>query len=329
MTMFRTTLTRALGMAAAAAMLAGAQTATAETTIRAASCFPQGSFFSKRFEAIIEKVNAAGAGKVTIEYVGGAPAIGSPFTLVQKVAQGVYDLTSCTGAYYQNVLPEADAWKLLEQTPAAIRENGGWELMTEIHRTKNLVPVARIHYGTRFHLFLGEGRKIEKPDLSGLHLRVAPIYTNFFKALGATTQNSDLAQIFTLMENGTVMGYGWPVIGHQPGWETVTKYRVDPGFYDADIQVLANAQSWDALPDEVRAMIEEAAIATETEATTGDPAMAEKAGAKQLETGFELIAFEGADRETWVTTAREAGWAGVVEGSAEYGPALRKLFAAE
>ncbi len=300
-----------------------------EVTITAASCFPQGSFFSKRFESIIDKVNETGAGQVTIDYVGGAPAIGSPFSLVQKVAQGVYDLTSCTGAYYQNVLPEADAWKLLERTPAEIRENGGWELMTQIHREKNLLPIARTHFGTRFHLFLGEGHKIDKPDLSGLHLRVAPIYTNFFKTLGATTQNSDLAQIFSLMENGTVMGYGWPVIGHQPGWETVTKYRVDPGFYDADIQVLANATAWDALPEDVQSLITSTAIEVEEGATTGDPEMSVTAAAKQVEQGFEIISFSDADEQTWISQARSAGWDGVTEVSPEHGAALRKVFASE
>lgn len=299
-----------------------------EMEISAASCFPQGSFFSRRFESLIETVNEKGAGTIKINYVGGAPAIGSPFTLVQKASQGAYDLVSCTGAYYQNVVPEADAWKLLERTPAEIRENGGWELMTNIHRDKGLVPLSRVHYGTQFHLFLGEGHAIDKPDLSGLHLRVAPIYTNFFKALGATTQNSNLAQIYTLMENGTVAGYGWPVIGHQPGWDQVTKYRVDPGFYDVDIEFLANAASWDKLSDEAKGVIQNAAMAIENDAVANDAATAEGAAAKQADT-FEIITFEGEDRDNWVNTAREAGWAGLIEASPEHGPALREAFSRE
>ncbi len=51
--------------------------------------------------------------------------------------------SSCTGAYYQNVVPEADAWKLLEKSPDEARANGGWALMEEIHRGKNLVPISR------------------------------------------------------------------------------------------------------------------------------------------------------------------------------------------
>jgi len=263
---------------------------------------------------------------VKINYLGGAPAIGSPFTLVQKLSQGVYDISSCTGAYYQNVVPEADAWKMLEVSPTEIRKNGGWELITKIHRGKNLVPLARSHYGIPFHLFLGPKHKITKPDLTGLHLRVAPIYTNFFKALGATTQNSNLAQIFTLMENGTVNGFGWPVIGHRPGWDTVTKYRVDPGFYDVDIQILANASAWDKLTPKAQEVLTAAALEIEAMAIEKDAAMAAGAGKKQLESTFELIKFEGAEGEAWSKQARDAGWSGVEEVNPELAPQLRKLF---
>ncbi len=301
-------------------------TAVAEDKLTAASCWSEGSFFSKRLEALIETVNDKGAGKIKIDYVGGAPAIGSPFTVVQKTAQGVYDLVVCTGAYYANVVPEADAYKLMEKTPAETRANGGWDIMVDVHREKNLMPIARIHHGVQFHLFLADGHKIDKPDLSGKHLRVVPIYTNFFKALGATTQNSSGAQIFTLMENGTVNGYGWPVIGHQPGWETVTKYRVDPGFYDVDLQIIASARAWDGLSEESRKLIETEAMAIETSATDGDPKMAASVAEKQAAENFEIITFDGAEADAYVGKARDAGWGGLSEIDAELAEKLRPLF---
>lgn len=300
-----------------------------EIQLQAASCFPQGSFFSKRFESLIETVNEQGKGVVQINYVGGAPAIGSQLTVVQKVAQGVYDLNSCTGSYYLNVVPEADAWKLLENTPSDIRENGGWDYMNNLHNEKNLEVLSRHHYGTQFHLFLADGQEIDKPDLSGLHLRTAPIYTNFFKSLGATTQDTNVTQIFTLMENGTVKGYGWPLLGHQPGWETVTKYRVDPGFYDVDMTILANKQRWDTLSEEAQVLISEAAIKLEQDATANDAGLNEEVAAKQIENGFEAIEFTGDDRTTWLSTARKAGWDGVNAVSPEHGPKLRSYFASE
>ncbi len=310
-----------------AAMTTGSA-AIAQTELLAASCFPQGSFFSRSFENVINKVNEQGGTEVRINYLGGAPAIGSPFTMVQKQAQGVYDLVNCTGAYYQNVVPESDAWKLLERPPSEIRANGGWALMEEIHAAKNLLPLGRIQYGMPFHLYLGKGKKIDTPDLTGLHLRVAPIYTNFFKALGATTQNSNLAQIYALMENGTVDGFGWPITGMRPGWEEVTATRVDPGFYDADLTVIANLRSWNALSADARRLITSVVLQVEEEAAgIGTDAVA--SAVKKQADQFAIVSLEGADRKKWLDTARDAGWQGVSETSPETGPKLRALFARE
>tara|TARA_R110002110_G_scaffold211304_1_gene424011 strand:- start:31163 stop:32119 length:957 start_codon:yes stop_codon:yes gene_type:complete len=315
--------------AIAAITVTGGAASAQEVQLQAASCFPEGSFFSQRFEALVEEINTRGAGKVNINYVGGAPAIGSNLTVVQKVSQGVFDINSCTGSYYQNVVPEADAWKLLERTPTEVRENGGWDFMNEIHHKKNLHVLSRHHFGTKFHLFLGEGQAIDKPDLTGLHLRVAATYTNFFKQLGATTQDANVQQIYPLMEAGTVKGYGWPILGHQPGWETVTKYRVDPGFYDVDLVTLINNDVWESLPDDVAELIASVSLAQELEAIENDAGMNGAAGDKQVENGFEVIEFTGDDADYWLANARSAGWEGMIANSPETGPRLREYFAIE
>ena len=62
----------------------------AEVMLTGASCFPIGSPPGKPFEAFVEEINARGKGVVQIDLKGGAPAIGSPFTLTQKMAKGAY-----------------------------------------------------------------------------------------------------------------------------------------------------------------------------------------------------------------------------------------------
>lgn len=300
--------------------------AAKEVVLRGASCFPAKSFFSKRFERYVAEINEKGKGMVKINYVGGAPAIGSPFTLVQRLSRGAFDIVSCTGAYYQNVVPEADAWKLLEVSPATVRENGGWSYMNKIHNRKGLHALARVHYGTPFHLYLAAGKKISKPDLKGLHLRVAPIYRNFFQALGATTQRSNLAQVYTLMENKTVAGFGWPISGMRPGWEKVAKYRVDPGFYDADIQFLLNWRTFRRLSPKVQQLLTNVAVKYEQEGMAQDAKLVAAARAKQAKQGYQVITFSPAETATWSKTARDAGWAGVNKVSPKHGPQLRKYF---
>lgn len=320
------------GLAAIAALTAiatGTGSALAETELTGVSCLPEGSYFSARFEKYVTEVNERGKGVVQIKYIGGAPAIGDPFTVGQRIARGVFDIGNCTGAYYQNVLPVADAWKLLERSPGEVRENGGWDLMVEYHREVGLVPIARTYFGAPFHLYLREGKAIDKPDLTGLHIRSVPIYTNFFQHLGATTQQTASTDVFPMMENGTVDGYGWPVSGLTPGWETVTKYRVDPGFYDVDFQYIVNAKVWDGLPDDARSLLETIALEHEAAAIEIDRKDVAAATEKQKELNFEVIEFTGADRDTWLQGARDAGWAGIEKVDAEKAAALRATFAKE
>tara|TARA_R110002072_G_scaffold174470_5_gene329933 strand:+ start:301 stop:1263 length:963 start_codon:yes stop_codon:yes gene_type:complete len=310
----------AAAIAAAISTLTSAPVHAANMT--GASCFPKSTYFSRAFEKFVPDLNASGAG-IKVNYVGGAPAIGSPFTLVQKASKGVYGMVSCTGAYYQNVLPEADAIKLIELTNEELRQNGGMAYLEKLHAEKGLRYLGRIVAYTPFHLYLN--KKIDKPDLTGLHLRVAPIYTAFFQALGATTQRSNIAQVYSYMENGTVVGYGWPITGILPDWHKVTKYRVDPGFYAADINVMMSMSAWNKLSAAQKKAVSDLTIKYEglAKAYGSEAAVA---AAKQKSQGIEPIVFAGADREKWLTTAREAGWANVLKRSPQHGANLKKLF---
>lgn len=315
-------LTIGIGAIAVALSMSGGASAQ-NVTMTGASCFPKNYYFSFPFEKMVPEINAANTG-VTVNYVGGAPAIGSPFTLVQQTSKGVYGLVSCTGAYYQNVLPEADVFKLVEYSHEELRERGAFDYIDKLHQEKGLKYLAKIIGYTPFHLYLN--KKIDKPDLTGLHLRVAPIYTAFFQALGATTQQSNFAQVYSYMENGTVVGYGWPVTGLAPDWHKVTKYRVDPGFYDTDINVMMNLDTWNKLGDDQKKSVTDISLKYERDARNFEKDVA-TARAKQAEQGIETITFTGADADKWLKTAREAGWANLMKNSPEHGAKLRELFA--
>ncbi len=311
----------------AVAAVAGSAPTAAETTLTGASCFPIGSPPSRSFERLVKEVNAAGKGVVKIDLKGGAPAIGSPFTLTQKMAKGAYDVVGCTEAYFGNVLPEAPVFRLTNTTYAALRKNGAIDYMQGLLAAKNLFFLARHDDNGPFHLWLS--KPIDKPDLTGLHLRVSPVYTAFFKALGATTQLSNIAQVYTYMENGTVQGFGWPAVGWVPAWIKVTKYRVDPGFYQAVLHTLVNLRAWKKTPEAARAVLTKVGLAFEVDAEPTGPTFKARQK-KQLDwmasQGLKVIEFTGAEGEKWLKAANDAAWAEVVKRSPEHGPKLRKLF---
>ena len=316
--------------AALAAVVVGAAAAPAfaeEVTLTGASCFPVGSPVTKPWQAYIDEVNRRGKGIVKIDLVGGAPAIGSPFTLTQKVAKGAYDIVGCTEAYFGNVLPEAPALRFAERPYAELRKNGGMAYMQKLLNEQGLYFIARHHDFGPFHLWLN--KPIDKPDLTGLHLRVSPVYTAFFKTLGATVQTSNIAQVYTYMENGTVQGYGWPALGWLPAWVKVTKYRVEPGFYNSTLHTLANLDKWKSLPPKAQEILQQVGLEFEARSEPNSPelvAALKKQKAWTASEGMETITFTGADRQVWVTTAVDAGWAEVMHRSPKHGPKLRQLF---
>ena len=293
-----------------------------EVTLKGASCFPIGSVVSVGFEAFVKRLNKEAKGIIQIKVVGGAPAIGSPFTMTRRMARGITDFVGCPDAYYGNVIPEAPAMRLSEFTPEQNRKNGAWDYFSKLLEAKNVKFISQVMDNGPFYLWLN--KKITKPDLTGLHLRIAPPYTAFFKALGATVQRSNIAQVYTYMENKTVVGYGWPMLGWPSAWTKVTKYWVDHGFYRAGIQGLMNLDKWKALSAKQRDVFTKIALAHEVEGGIYENLAERKVWLKKK--GLQAITFQGANREKYVNTAADAAWQEVIDRSPKHGAKLRKLF---
>ena len=147
------------------------------------SAFPENQFYVKRTIEWIEKVNKEGKGVLQINFIGGPKAIPT-FEVGNAVQTGVVDIGFSTGAFYTNVMPEADILKLSETSAAEQRKNGGYDLINRIWAEKaNMRYLAKMVEFTPFHLYLN--KKIDKPDLTGLKIRITPVYREFFQAMNA------------------------------------------------------------------------------------------------------------------------------------------------
>ena len=293
-----------------------------EVTLRAVSAFQPGSAFSKPFERFIEKVNAEGKGLVQINFMGGPSAIPA-FEVGNAVSSGVVDMAFVTTAFYSNLLPEGDALKLSEYTIQELRKNGGWELINQLHNKKmNTWYLARMGDGIPFHLYVN--KPVTKADLSGLTLRVTPVYRAFFEALKGNSIQTPPSEVYATLERGVADGYGWPIQGILDlGWHEVTKARVDPGFYSVDVNLLANLDKWKSLNDEQRAFLTK--MSEWLESLNAENAAINAAEIKkQADAGLKVYTLEGAEREKWLNTAREAGWAHVMKVAPDSGAALRE-----
>ena len=98
------------------------------STLRLVSAFPENQFYVKRTLDWIADFNKDGKGVVQINFIGGPKAIPT-FEVGKAVQTGVVDIGFSTGAFYTNVMPEADILKLSETSAAEQRKNGGYELI--------------------------------------------------------------------------------------------------------------------------------------------------------------------------------------------------------
>jgi TRAP-type C4-dicarboxylate transport system substrate-binding protein len=315
-------------LVATAILALGVATAASaqEAHLRGVSAFAEKTTYSRGFEKFIDRVNAAGKGVIQITYIGGPKAM-PPFEVGNALKNGVVDLANATGAFYTNLMPEADAWKLTQRPMSELRKNGGYDYMAKLYEQKmNAIFLARLVDNNPFHLYLN--KKISGPDLTGLKLRITPVYRDFFQALGATVVQTAPGEVYTALERGVVDGYGWPITGiFDLGWNERTKYRVDPGFYTAEVSILINKSVWDKLTEAQRAVLSKAAAEGEAEAA-GEFAKENAADTeKQGKAGIDAIKFDEAGTKKYIDTAYEAGWAGVIRQSPEHGPKLRTFFA--
>ena len=305
-------------------LLASSATAQ-EVTLKAATAFTENTTYSRPFERFINRVNEDGKGILRINYVGGPKAM-PPFEIGNALKGGVIDIANAAGAFYTNVMPEADAWKLTERPMAELRQNGGYAAMAAIYAQKlNAVFLARLVDNNPFHLYVN--KPIARPDLTGLKLRITPVYRDFFQALGGTVVQTAPGEVYTALERGVVDGYGWPITGiFDLGWHEKTKYRVDPGFYTAEVSVLINKNSWDRLAETQKDVLRKSAERGEAEAISEFAEENDREIKRQAAAGIQTIKFEGAMASAYLAKAYQAGWDGIIRQSPATGPKLRELF---
>jgi TRAP-type C4-dicarboxylate transport system substrate-binding protein len=307
-------------LASALPALAQAQ----EATLRVVSAFAENTTYVKNLEGMIKSLNASGKGTLQLNFIGGPKAM-PPFEVGNAVRTGVVDIGMTTGAFYTNIMPEADALKLTQIPGPELRKNGAVDLINRVWNEKaNMQYLGRVIDFTPFHLYLT--KKIDKPDLTGLKIRITPVYRDFFQALGATVMQTAPGEVYTALERGVVDGYGWPINGiFDFNWHEKTKFRVDPGFYSAEVSLVMNLDKWKALTPAQRDVLMRNVIALEN-ANDSWKKVNDDDTRRQAQVGIQTITFDAATSKKFYDQAYDIAWTNLIKASPTYGPQMRKLF---
>lgn len=281
---------------------------------------------SKPFFMFQKLVEERLAGKVTLKYLGG-PEVVPSFEQFEALRNGVADFIIGAAAYYRAQVPEASAMLLATKPPQEMRETGYFDLMRKIHMDKggvvylgNLTGVA----SAGFRLYMN--KKIDGPDLTGMKIRVSPVYIPLVEGLGGIPVNMPTTEIYTAIDRGVVDGFGQTYIGIMDfALHEVTKYVIDIPFYSKDNAMLMNAKVFESLPEDIRAELED--IASEVEKMMVELVTEEMAHEDDnlKEAGLEFITFNEADTKKYLDAAYDLRWEKMKEESPEYAADLKRL----
>ena len=302
---------------------AGAQ----EITLKAISVWAQGNFFSVNFERFAEKVNAEGKGLVQINFLGGGPKVMPAFEVGNAVKTGVTDMASVPGGFYTTLLPEGDALSLSTLTPAEMRRNGAYDYINRLWGEKmNVRYLGQSRDSIPVHIYL-RNKPVTKPDLTGLRMRVVPLYRPLLESLNSQSLlNIAPGEVYTALERGLLDGYAWPLVGlFDFNLEKHTKYRIDPGFYTVEVGILVNLNVWNKMNASQKAFLEKMALWVEGVSAAENPKTIQDEKKKLAAAGVEAITFTGDEAKELLSKAYSSVWSTLEKRSPEHGPKLRAL----
>jgi TRAP-type transport system periplasmic protein len=314
--------TRFAGILATAGLLGLSATATAQEAIqlRAAVFVPSNTVFGERCAQFVDHVNQNYKGTVQIRLVG--PDAIPSLEQGNALRSGVVDLACIPPAYYTSVMPEADAAILSDLDFKGQRASGGWEALNKIaHQKENAEMITGYGDGVHFHVYTNRP-VASMAELKTLKLRTTPNYTAFFRSLGAAPVNMPPGEVQTALERGVVDGYGWPLLGiFDLGWAQHTKYRVEPGFYNVIVYVLANYAKWNKLTVAQRSALTESGQWLEGGNAAWASERSEAERKRQTEAGIKPIPLG----PEYVKQAYDAYWTEIGQRAPEAVKALRPL----
>jgi TRAP-type C4-dicarboxylate transport system substrate-binding protein len=153
------------------------------------------------------------------------------------------------------------------------------------------------------------------------------VYRDFFQAMGASVMTTAPGEVYTALERGVIDGYGWPIHAlFDLNWQEKTKYRVDPGFYNAEVSLVMNLDKYKSLPAKAREYLDRQALGYEQQNDFWKTYNQSEAK-RQAEAGIQTISFDAATSKAYVDKAKEVGWASAIKASPQYGEQLRKVLA--
>ena len=223
--------------------------------------FPGLGTAPENFADLVERMSS---GRLKIK-VFGAGQLVPAFEVFDAVSQGITQMGHGASYYWTGKAEETVFFTSVpfglnaQEINGWLHHGGGLSLWRELYEPFNLIPFAGGNTGVQMAgWFNREIKSIE--DLKGLKMRIPGLGGEVITRAGGTSVTMPGNELYTSMQTGVIDATEWvgPYNDLALGFHQVAKYYYYPGWHEpgAMLEFIVNADAFERLPDDLRAIVE-------------------------------------------------------------------------
>jgi TRAP-type mannitol/chloroaromatic compound transport system substrate-binding protein len=216
-----------------------------------------------------ERVTAMSGGRLTIK-VHGAGELVPAMGVFDAVRDGSAEMGHSASYYWKGKHPATPFFTAVpfgltaQELNSWVNFGGGQALWDELYGEFGIKPLPCGNSGTQMAgWFRKEINSLE--DIKGLKIRAPGLAGEVMQRIGATPVQMPGGEVFTSMQTGALDAADWvgPYNDLTFGLHKVAKYYYYPGWQEpgAMLELMINKAKWDALPEDLQAIVKSAAEA--------------------------------------------------------------------
>lgn len=213
---------------------------------------------------LAEYIQRLSGGRLRVRVYGGNELV-PPFEVFDAVSQGIAEMGHGASYYWKGKAPAAQFFAgvpfgmTAQEMNAWLYYGDGMTLWRETYAPFGLIPFAVGNSGAQMGgWFNKEIHSVE--DLRGLKMRIPGLGGEVLRLAGGTPQNIPGAELFTALQTGTIDATEWvgPYNDLAFGLFRAARYYYTPGWHEpgTTLEGLVNQQAFDALPEDLQAVVE-------------------------------------------------------------------------
>lgn len=223
------------------------------------------------FVHFCDTVEAASGGRLVIKPLTTGAVVGA-FELFDAVSKGALDAGHSWSGYWKG---KNEAFTLFASVPFSMDYEtyniwyyfgGGKEHMDDLYGRYNLKPFFVGNSGQELGLYSKKPYR-KMSEFKGIKVRTPGWFMDILNRMGVNATAIPGAEVYLALERGIVDAaeFSSPTITYRMGFHEICKYVIEPGVHQpsAQMDLFINKAKWDALPDDLKVIVETAAMETQ------------------------------------------------------------------